>query len=110
MAHPQANGEAKVANCIILQGLKTRLDKVKGWWVDELYYILWAYRTTQRTPMGETPFNLAFRTDAVISVEIGVPSARVMNFDELSNSERLRADLDLLEEIRQKVRIRMVAY
>ena len=69
-AHPQANGQAEVMVRTVLRNLKTRLEKAKGLWVDELPGVLWAYRTTPRTPTGETPFSLAFGTEAVIPVEL----------------------------------------
>ncbi|GKA97102.1 reverse transcriptase domain-containing protein [Tanacetum coccineum] len=43
VAHPQANGQTEVTNRTMLQGLKARLKKAKGKWVEELPNILWAY-------------------------------------------------------------------
>ena len=40
VAHPQANGQVEVTNRIILNGLKTRLEKASGAWVDELTSVL----------------------------------------------------------------------
>lgn len=57
--------------------------------------------------MGETPFNLAFGTEAVIPLEIGCLSLRVESFDEGNNSERLKANLDLLEEVHEHAIVRM---
>ncbi|KAI3451561.1 hypothetical protein Pfo_008226 [Paulownia fortunei] len=68
VAHPQANGQVEVTNRIILQGIKTRLDRSGGGWVDELDSVLWAYRTTPRTTTGETPFSLVYAADAVIPI------------------------------------------
>ena len=34
VAYPQTNGQTEVTNCIIMQGLKKRLDKKKGNWVE----------------------------------------------------------------------------
>ena len=75
VAHPQANGEAEVTNRTLLQGIKTRLEKAKETWTDELYHVLWVYRTTQRLPTGETPFALPFSAEAVIPIELKLPSA-----------------------------------
>ena len=74
--HPQANGQTKVTNRMLLKIIKTKLDKAKGAWPEELPNVLWAYRTTARTPMGETPFRLTYGTEAVIPVEVGVASTR----------------------------------
>ena len=110
IGHPQSNGEAKVTNRIIHQGLKTMLTEAKGLWTYELYSILWAYRTTPQDPTEETPFKLTFGAEAVIHVKIGLSTIRVKHFSEKSNSDRLRADLDLLEEIRERVRVHMATY
>ncbi|XP_077226341.1 uncharacterized protein LOC143859574 [Tasmannia lanceolata] len=80
VAHPQTNGQTEVTNRILLQGIKKRLDEKAGRWADELYHVLWAYRTTPRTPTGESPFNLSFGTEAVIPVDIGTPSPRIQIF------------------------------
>ena len=74
MGHPQANEEAEVTNCTLLWGLKARLDRAKGSWVDELHNVLWIYRTIQRIPTGEISFSLSFKMEEVILVKIGLPS------------------------------------
>ena len=43
--------------------------------------LLWAYRMTARTPTGETPFRLTYRSEAVILAEVGLTSYRVENHD-----------------------------
>lgn len=40
MAHPQANGQVKITKRTIVQGLKSRLDLVRGDWVKNLPYVL----------------------------------------------------------------------
>ena len=47
-AYPQGNGQAKVVNKVIVNGLKKKLDDAKGRWVEELPHVLWTYRTTLR--------------------------------------------------------------
>ena len=110
VSYPQSNGQAESTNKTILHGLKTRLDKAKGAWVEQLPTILWAYRTTSRVSTGETPFNLVYGTEALIPVEIGVGSARVEKFDEQVNQEVLRENLDLIDEKREKACMRLEAY
>ena len=58
IAHPQSNEQVKVTNRSLLKIIKTQLDEAKGIWPDELPSVLWVYRTTARTPTGETPFRL----------------------------------------------------
>ncbi|GKV53644.1 hypothetical protein SLEP1_g60161, partial [Rubroshorea leprosula] len=59
---------------------------------------------------GETPYHLAFGTEAVIPVELGVPSFRVTHFDEARNGQLLRENLDLLAEVREEARLRTLVY
>ncbi|GKV01720.1 hypothetical protein SLEP1_g14261 [Rubroshorea leprosula] len=77
---------------------------------DELNNVLWAYRTTSRTATGETPYHLAFGTEAVIPIEIGVPSFWVTHFDEKQNGQLLRENLDLLDKVREEARLRTLVY
>ncbi|KAL0449088.1 UNVERIFIED_CONTAM: hypothetical protein Slati_1465200 [Sesamum latifolium] len=50
-----ANGQVEVTNRILLQGIKKRLDRAGGTWVEELTSVLWSYRTTPRGSIGESP-------------------------------------------------------
>ena len=60
--------------------------------------MLWAYRTTRKPATQETPFALAFGTEAVALVEVGLKSPRVEFASAEHNEEALRLNLDLLEE------------
>ena len=97
-AHPQANRQVEVTNRTLLKIIKTWLEGAKGIWPNELPSVLWAYRTTIRTPTGEMPFRLAYGTNAVIPVEVGLTSYRVENYNE-DNEEALCLQLDLVDEV-----------
>ena len=84
----------------MLKIIKTRLEGAKGIWPEELPSVLWAYRTTARTPTGQTPFQLAYGSEAVIPAKVGLTSYRVDNHDERRNDEAMRLQLDLLDEVR----------
>ena len=62
--------------------IKTRLKGAKGVWPDELPGVLWAYRTTVRTPTGETPFKLTYGSEAVIPAEVHMANHRVMTYQD----------------------------
>ena len=100
----------KVTNRTLLKIIKTKLDDAKGAWAEELPNVLWAYRTTTRTPIGETPFKLTYGIEAVIPVEVGVTSTRRATFSEEENDDKLRLNLDCLEEVRDKASSRMANY
>ena len=84
----------------MLKIIKTWLEGAKVIWPEELPSVLWAYRTTARTPTGETPFRLTYGNEAVILAEIGLTSYRVDNHDEGRNDEAIRLQLDLVDEVR----------
>ncbi|XP_057730557.1 uncharacterized protein LOC130945880 [Arachis stenosperma] len=93
--HPQTNGQVESANKVIPSGLKKRLDNKKGAWADELASVLWSYRTTEQSSTKETPFRLTYGVDAVIPVEIGEPSPRLL----LKGVEET-VEKDLIDEAR----------
>ena len=82
----------------------------KGAWPDELPRVLWAYRTTIRTLIGETPFKMAFGIETVILVEVGMLSLRRACYDEQSHNEGLKLALDCLPEVRDDAAQRMAVY
>ena len=104
------NGQTEVTNRILLKIIKAKLDNAKGAWPEELPNVLWAYRTTARTPIGETPFRLTYGTEAVISIEVGVASIRQEVLCEEDNDDQLRINLDCLDEVKDKTSNRMTIY
>ncbi|KAK3026891.1 hypothetical protein RJ639_041360 [Escallonia herrerae] len=84
VAHPQSNGQTENMNRSILQGLKRKLDDAKGAWVDEL-------------------------PKALLPVEVGLPTVRVLQFSEAENEENLRGNLDLLDDVRAQALDRVIS-
>ncbi|XP_028054340.1 uncharacterized protein LOC114258571 [Camellia sinensis] len=109
-AYTQSNGQAEASNKTILDGLKKRLEKAKGKRAEELPNVLWAYRTTPRRSTEETPFALAYGMEAVIPLEIGMPTIRSESFQPDLNSETVALELDLAEERRERALIHIAAY
>ncbi|GKV50035.1 hypothetical protein SLEP1_g56750 [Rubroshorea leprosula] len=80
MYTPQSNGQAESANIIVFSAT------------------------------SETPFSLAYGAEAVIPVEVGLPSDRAGWHDDLNNEQLLRENLDFVEEVREMSRIRNMAH
>ena len=72
--------------------------------------MLWASRTTAKTATQETPFALAFGTEAVAPVEVGLPSPRAEFSEARHNDEALLLNLDLLDEKRDEALQRIKHY
>ena len=109
-AHPQFNRQVEVTIRTLKAALKTKLENLKGKWVDYLPEVLWAYRTTRKFATQETPFALAFGTEAVAPVEVRLKSPRVEFVNAEHNEESLRLNLDLLEEKREQALKRVEDY
>ena len=60
--------------------------------------------------MGETPFSLTYRAEAVILAEVNVCSARIDGFNPVQNELMMVEHLDLLKEYREAGVIRLVEY
>ncbi|KAK1568807.1 hypothetical protein Q3G72_029018 [Acer saccharum] len=105
-SHPQSNGQVEAVNKTIKTLLKRKLQARKGCWVEKLPEVLWAIRTTPHSATGETPFSLAFGTEAVIPTETNIPTRRVSAYTPGDNETELRACLEELEERRDLARIR----
>ena len=109
-AHPQSNGQAEVTIRTLKVALKTKLEDLKGKWVEYLPEVLWAYRTTCKSATQETPFALAFGIEAIAPIEIGLKSPRIELEIMEHNEEALRLNLDLLDEKRDQVQKRTKDY
>ena len=101
--HPQSNGQAEVTIRTLKAALKTKLEDLKGKWVEYLPEVLWAHRTTCKSATQEAPFTLTFGIKVVAPVEIGLKSQRIEFTRAEHNEEVLRLNLDLLEEKQEQV-------
>ena len=70
----QSNGLAEASNKTLLAALKKQSDSAKGKWVDELPGVLWAYKKTARRPTDISPSALTYGMEAIIPIEIGMPT------------------------------------
>ncbi|XP_072054261.1 uncharacterized protein [Arachis hypogaea] len=107
--HPQTSGQAEVANRVILQEMKKKLNNAKGEWADLIPEILWSYNTTIQTTTGESLFKFVYGSEALILVEVGIPTLRTELYDEQHNLKARSAELDLTEEDREIAAIKQKA-
>ena len=65
---------------------------------------------TSRTPIGETPFRLAYGSEVVILTEVRLTSYRVDNYDEKKNNEVMHLQLNLVDKVRTIAEQRLAQY
>lgn len=74
---------------------------------------LWAYRTSIRTPTGATPYSLVYGVEAILPLEVEIPSLRV-SLQPLTDDETHRVSqlhqLEMLDEKRQTTLTHLQAY
>ncbi len=58
--HPQTSGQVEVYNREINAVLAKSVNANQTDWERKLHYALWAYRTTFKTPIGMSPYQLVF--------------------------------------------------
>ncbi|GJZ46071.1 hypothetical protein Tco_0593667 [Tanacetum coccineum] len=58
-----------------------------------------------KTSNDDTPFSLTYGIEVVLLVEIGMPSLRCVEVDQVLNDEALLLNLDILEEKRERAAI-----
>ena len=78
--------------------------------MEELPHVLWTYRTTPRRSIGETPFSMTYRDEAVIPLESGFPMTRTSSFNPKDNDEQLARGLDLIKEKRENAMVQLAHY
>ena len=65
---------------------------------------------TVRTPTGETPFRLAYGSEAVIPAEMHMPNHRLTMYQDKDNEEQLRLNLNLIDKVRTDAEQRIAKY
>ena len=82
-------------------------------WHLQINPALWAYRTTIHTPTRATPFSLVYGSEAVLPLEVEIPSLRVslhgLITDEDHRAMRIQ-ELETLDEFHKATFDHMRAY
>ncbi|XP_062081072.1 uncharacterized protein LOC133785873 [Humulus lupulus] len=108
VAHQLANGKVKAVNKTLKSSIKKKLEEANGRWPEELPQVLWANRTTTQTSTTHTPFSLAYDYEAMLPIEVKVPTIRLEAYNQDSNQSQLKEASDLIEEKREKPSLKML--
>uniref|UniRef100_A0A2N9F9V0 Uncharacterized protein n=1 Tax=Fagus sylvatica TaxID=28930 RepID=A0A2N9F9V0_FAGSY len=89
---PKMNGAVEAANKNVKKILSKMTETYKDWH-EHLPYALCAYRTSVRTSVGATPYSLVYGMEAVLPVEVEIPSLRILSQTQLEEAEWAQAPL-----------------
>lgn len=86
--NPAVNGQAEAFNKIIIQILQNFVTTSQRDWNEKLRAFLWAYHITVRTQTRVTPFSLVYECEAVLPLEIHIPSFHVELVTRMTTKEK----------------------
>jgi len=98
---PQMNGAVEAANKNIKKIIQRMTITYKDWH-EMLPYALFAYRITARVSTGATPYSLVYGAEAVIPIEVEIPSLRVLVETEQTEEDWVQSRYDQLNLIDEK--------
>ena len=98
---PKMNGAMEAANKNVKKIIAKATETYKDWH-KKLPFALHAYRTEVRTSTGAIPYSLVYGMEAVLPIEIEIPSFRVLREVELEEVEWVQALCEQLNLIEKK--------
>ncbi|XP_075113301.1 uncharacterized protein LOC107781129 [Nicotiana tabacum] len=98
---PKANGAVEAANKNIKKILRKMVEGSRQWH-EKLPFALLGYRTTVCTLVLATPYSLVYGIEAVIPVEVEIPSLQIVAEAEIDDDEWVKTLLEQLSLIHEK--------
>ncbi len=80
------NGSVEAANKNLKRIIRKMMVTYRDWH-DMLPYALHAYQTSVRTSTGVTPYSLVYGMEAVLPIEVEIPSLRILRESGIDESE-----------------------
>ena len=100
--YAQANGQAETSNKVLINILEKMMEDNPRDWHIILSETLLDYRTSKRGSIGVSPYSLTYGQDAVLLMEVVVPSLRVSMQNDLNPQEYNKTMMIELEALDEK--------
>ncbi|KAG8497464.1 hypothetical protein CXB51_008660 [Gossypium anomalum] len=98
---PKMNGAVEAANKNIKKIMGKMTETYRDWY-EKLPFALLAYRTSVRTSTGVTPFSLVYGMEAILPIEVEIPSLLILTEIRLDEAEWVQSRYDQLNLIEEK--------
>ncbi|MCO5586855.1 hypothetical protein L7F22_040800 [Adiantum nelumboides] len=97
--YPQCNGLVDKVNGMICRIITKQGNNRPKDWDRHLNAALWAYRTSFKTTLGYTPYQLVFVKEAILPIEVQLANLQVLASGRDRPSEQLRSRILELERL-----------
>ena len=87
------NGAVEAANKNVKKILAKAIETYKDWH-EKLPFALHAYRNGIQTSIEATSYSLAYRMEAILPIEVEIPSLRVLREVKLKEAEWVQAQYE----------------
>ena len=98
--YPQDNGLAESSNKILITIIKKVLNENKKSWHVHLKYALWANQIGTKKSIGTSPFQMVYRTDVVLPINLALPVMKLWQ-DEKEEPNHVTRRINQLIEVQQ---------
>ena len=88
--HPRASGQTEKTNGILCKISTKMVQGSNTVWDARLYDALWAYRCAFKVTTKFTPFQLVYRLEAILPIELEVQSLRIALDERMSDDDSLK--------------------
>jgi transposase InsO family protein len=97
--YAQANGQAESSNKTLIKLIKKNIEDNPKRWHEVLSKALWAHRISRHSATKVTPFELVYRQEVILSVEVNLDALRIAQQNKLTTVDYYNLMLDRLDEV-----------